>query len=158
MAGVKANEPVEIMEARAAQLAHHEQVVERYARRMKPMEAYGQEARYVPPADEDVKTWEGIVQYCGVMYRQLWHMERLGMLRAGKGPFYCPVHEAKPEKGWKALGCIECAWGTLDDPGPSLIDCLRLARDLCRPFACSHCDGRQFRRGDAYLGHFGAAA
>jgi len=143
--------------ARAAQLAHHGRLLEKYGGVLRGLEAYAGAAQYVPPTDTKPSTWQGIAQYCAVMHRAIWENERHALLTAGKGPFYCPTCELRPEKGWKALGCFDCAWGTIDEPGPLMADALRLARDLAKPFDCSHCGG-EFRRGESYLEHFGVAA
>ena len=143
--------------ARAAQMEHHAALLEKYGGRLRVMEAYGGAATYVPPTSSNPAKWEGIAQYCAVMHRVIWENERHALLKAGKGPFYCPVHEDKPEKAWKALGCFSCAWGTIDEPGPAMADALRLARDLAKPFTCSHCDAK-FRRGDSYIDHLQGAA
>jgi len=152
MVGVMAENVSSVDTARAAQAAHHEGFLERYGEQLREMEAYGGAATFTPPTTTNPAKWEGIAQYCAVMHRVIWENERHALLKAGKGPFYCPVHEDKPEKGWKPSGCFQCAWGTIDEPGPVMQDALRLARDLAKPFACPGCTG-QFRRGHDYIDH-----
>ena len=109
MAGTRKTTP-EVDAAREAQLAYHTT----NARTMGDLLQRGnrdiKDWSYRPPADDDWREWKGVTRWFAGLKIYEAHIYREVALEDGRGPFYCPMHDLKPEKGWQAMTCIDCEW------------------------------------------------
>ena len=75
-------------------------------RAMKQCDARGLQATTYPEAYDE---WDNELRYFALLAVYQRECLREGLLRAGRGPFYCPACE-ETQPGWRRLKCWECGW------------------------------------------------